>query len=146
MRYGYRGAPVTVEDYKVLPETGPRYQLVKGSLSMAPAPTRYHQDISRNIEFIILTWIKAGAEGAPDLVVEILSPSTRKLDLGPKKDVYARRGVKELWVVDPDTKTVEQFLHGRDVDSPIQIHRETDEFTSEQLPGLTIDCPEVFAA
>ena len=36
----------TVKEYKLLPETGPRYQLIEGDLYIAPAPNRYHQDIS----------------------------------------------------------------------------------------------------
>jgi hypothetical protein len=57
--------PLSVEDYKVLPESGPRYQLIEGDLHMAPAPNRYHQHISRNLEFLILNWINQGnAPGA----------------------------------------------------------------------------------
>ena len=51
---------LTVEGYKVLPETGPRYQLVEGKLRMAPAPNRYHQRIASNIEFLIRGWIEFG--------------------------------------------------------------------------------------
>ena len=40
-------------------------------------------------------------EGAPDFVVEILSPSTRKRDLSAKRDIYERFGVKEYWIIDP---------------------------------------------
>jgi Uma2 family endonuclease len=47
-----------------------------------------------------------GLFGVPDLVVEILSPGTKKYDLGPKKDVYERTGVKEYWAVDPLSKEV----------------------------------------
>jgi Uma2 family endonuclease len=48
---------LTVENYKILPETGPRYQLIEGCLYMAPAPNRYHQDISRNLEKILLDYL-----------------------------------------------------------------------------------------
>lgn len=48
--------------------------------------------------------------GAPDLVVEVLSPSTSKRDRGYKKDVYAQCGVKEYWLVSPTEKSVEQYL------------------------------------
>jgi len=37
--------PLTVEDYRLLPDAGPRYQLIEGDLHLAPAPNRYHQDI-----------------------------------------------------------------------------------------------------
>lgn len=46
---------------------------------------------------------------APDWVCEILSPSTRQLDLGPKRDIYAEHGVGHLWFVDPDARTLEAF-------------------------------------
>lgn len=46
-------------------------------------------------------------DGAPDLVVEVLSPSTTINDRGIKKDVYERSGVKEYWIVDPIAKSIE---------------------------------------
>ena len=46
---------------------------------------------------------------APDWVCEILSPSTRKIDLGPKRDIYAREGVRHLWLVDPEVRSLEAF-------------------------------------
>ena len=50
---------------------------------------------------------------APDWVCEVLSPSTRKLDLGGKRAVYAREGISYLWLVDPDARSLEAFqLYG----------------------------------
>ena len=46
---------------------------------------------------------------APDWVCEILSPSTRKLDLTHKRDIYAREGISYLWFVDPRASTLEAF-------------------------------------
>ncbi len=46
---------------------------------------------------------------APDWVCEVLSPSTRRLDLTDKRDVYARERVAHLWFVDPDARTLEAF-------------------------------------
>jgi len=51
-----------------------------------------------------------GVYGAPDLVVEILSPSTARYDRGQKKDAYEKYGVREYWIVDPANKMVEQYL------------------------------------
>lgn len=51
-----------------------------------------------------------GVHGAPDLVVEVLSPSTAKNDRRHKKEVYERHGVKEYWLADPANRTVEQYL------------------------------------
>jgi Uma2 family endonuclease len=51
-----------------------------------------------------------GVHGAPDLVVEVLSPSTAKNDRGHKKEAYAAAGVKEYWIVSPNDKLLEQYL------------------------------------
>ncbi len=51
-----------------------------------------------------------GVHGAPDLVVEVLSPSTAKNDKGYKKEAYAAAGVKEYWIVSPNDKLLEQYL------------------------------------
>jgi len=42
---------LTVEDYKVLPETGPRYQLIEGDLYMSPAPSHFHQQVTANLRY-----------------------------------------------------------------------------------------------
>ena len=46
---------------------------------------------------------------APDWIGEVLSPSTRRPDKGEKRDLYAREGVRHLWFVDPDARTLEAF-------------------------------------
>lgn len=51
-----------------------------------------------------------GVHGAPDLVAEVLSPSTAKHDKAHKKDVYAQCGVREYWIVSAAEKSVEQYL------------------------------------
>lgn len=51
-----------------------------------------------------------GVHGAPDLVVEVLSPSTAKNDRYHKKEVYQRHGVREYWLVDPANRTIEQYF------------------------------------
>ena len=51
-----------------------------------------------------------GIYGAPDLVVEVLSPSTAKRDKSYKKQVYEQCGVREYWLVSPNEKSVEQYL------------------------------------
>jgi Uma2 family endonuclease len=49
-------------------------------------------------------------EGAPDWVVEVLSPSNWLVDRHTKFDVYARSGVREYWIVDVDARTIEVFV------------------------------------
>jgi Uma2 family endonuclease len=51
-----------------------------------------------------------GIYGAPDLVVEVLSFSTRNYDRGHKKDTYERCGVREYWIVDIESHSVEVYL------------------------------------
>ena len=54
--------PLTVAEYRNLPETGPHYQLIEGDLYMAPAPNRFHQDISRNLEVVLANYCKHSLE------------------------------------------------------------------------------------
>lgn len=51
-----------------------------------------------------------GIHGAPDLVVEVLSPGTSKNDKGYKKDLYEKSGVKEYWIIDPMLRSIEVYL------------------------------------
>jgi Uma2 family endonuclease len=51
-----------------------------------------------------------GLMGAPDLVIEVLSPSTKKYDLFEKKEIYKNYGVTEYFVIDPATKLVKNFI------------------------------------
>ena len=53
---------------------------------------------------------KNGVTGAPDLVIEILSPGTKKYDLTNKKEVYQNYGVKEYFIVEPTNKKVKSFV------------------------------------
>ena len=53
---------------------------------------------------------RSGVYGAPDLVAEVLSPSTAKRDKGYKKDLYEASGIPEYWIVDPISRSVEVHL------------------------------------
>jgi Uma2 family endonuclease len=57
---------------------------------------------------------RRGMEGSPTLAVEILSPSTRTVDRGTKRRLYARYGLPCLWLVDPEARLIEAFLLDRD--------------------------------
>jgi len=86
-----------------------------------------------------------GVEGAPDLVVEILSPSTAKEDQGPKKRVYAATGVTEYWIVDPERNEVAVYFPRNTADTPAATYRKGDLLQSSHFPGLEIPLSEVFA-
>ena len=58
---------------------------------------------------------RTGLKGAPDLVIEILSPSTGQLDYNDKKNIYEKYGVKEYFIVDPETKMVDSFILKNDL-------------------------------
>jgi len=83
-------------------------------------------------------------KGAPDLVIEILSPSSAYFDLVKKKKIYARFGVKECWIVDPEEKTAEIYLVEKDSYKLSQSFTEEDKLTSEMFPGLSINLKELF--
>lgn len=85
-----------------------------------------------------------GAEGAPDLVVEILSPRTAKLDRGVKRDIYARTGVQELWIVDPDRQHVQVFDLAENAEAPAATYTKRQTLKSSVLPKLAIGLAKIF--
>jgi len=175
--------PLTVLDFRELPEGPPYHQLIEGDLYMSPPPNRFHQDIVANLHFMIRSHLEShplgtvyfapsdvelsdlnvyepdlyfvsnerksilteqGASGAPDLVVEVLSPRTAKYDKGVKRDVYARTGVEEMWIVDPELKEVQVFRFAESVGTPVATLRGRQALTTPLLPGLKIPLPKVF--
>ncbi len=85
-----------------------------------------------------------GATGAPDLVVEILSRKTARLDREVKRKIYARTGVAELWLVDPDRKRIEVYNLAESPDRPSDIYSGRRKISSPLLPGLEIPVAKVF--
>ena len=87
---------------------------------------------------------EANIQGAPDLVVEILSPSTGAYDRGYKQVLYGRHGVREYWIVDPDAETVDVLVEGEDGLIPLGSYGNTGELNTPLLEGLTLDLDELF--
>ncbi len=79
---------------------------------------------------------KRGIEGAPDLLVEILSPSNPKHDRVRKRVLYARGGVREYWIVSPEAATIELLVLEGDVYRRHLLAGGDDSVTSTVLPGL----------
>jgi Uma2 family endonuclease len=85
----------------------------------------------------------AGIEGAPDIVIEITSPSSQRMDRIRKSATYATFGVAEYWIVDPDTETI---LVQALVDGRYQPGESREgAVRSVQLPDLFIDPKDLFA-
>ena len=86
----------------------------------------------------------ANVRGAPDLVVEIRSPSTASRDWTIKRDLYEKYGVKEYWVVDPDARRVWVMALGNEGFDEVGSYSAGDVLTSPTLEGLTIDLDDIF--
>lgn len=87
---------------------------------------------------------KHGCKGAPDMVVEILSPSTQRHDRFIKFSLYQRAGVREYWLVDPDSKTVQSFILEDGHYSVKEFGTAGDKMTVNVLEGCIIDLSELF--
>lgn len=175
--------PLTRHDHQSLPDGGPRYELIQGQLVMAPAPNRKHQQISRNLEFLLLRFFsehpigelyhapfnvyfsnidvlqpdilfvsnqrqhiltEQGAEGAPDLVVEILSPRSAINDRNVKRDIYARFGVTEYWIIDPEAETLAVYEFLSDPNQPARTLQRGQPLTSSILRGFQSEMDAIF--
>ncbi len=80
-------------------------------------------------------------KGAPDLIVEILSPSSEDYDRSTKRELYRKRSVQEYWIVDPSEQSVEQLVLRTD---QYLSKIETVEITCEIIPGLSINLRDVW--
>jgi Uma2 family endonuclease len=177
----------TYDEYKSLPESmEKRYELLDGDLVMVPAPTVLHQAVSRNLEFLLIQFVRehqsgrvfyspidvvfgAGKgrevaqpdivfigndqldiiaeqeiQGAPHLVVEILSPGTEERDQGYKKVLYGRYGVQEYWIVDPKAEILKLFrLTTTGLQFQAQFVKDGT-FNSLLLPDLSFPLTEIY--
>ena len=177
----------TYADY-MLWQFDERVELIKGRIfKMSPAPKRIHQDISRELQFKIVSHLRKqpckvydapfdvrlskkkkdkqietvvqpdlcvicdisklddrGCLGAPDLIVEILSLSTRKKDITDKFVLYEENGVKEYWIVDADNQTLLKYVLQNKKYIGEKILDASENVTSTVFPDLTIELSEVF--
>lgn len=169
------------EKYRELPDDGNRYEVLEGQLYVTPAPSSYHQKVSRRIQFLFyeleregrgeiynapvdllipggqpaqpdLVYLtseqlqfvtKRGIEGVPELVVEILSPSTATRDRVMKLHLYRRAGIKRYLIADLQARTIEVLLldgEGYRVEASLGPG---DQFTMEEYP-LTLVLDSIF--
>ena len=172
----------TYEDYLKINDDK-QYELIGGELILVPAPQAAHQEVSINLVYAILDFIrknklgklfhapfdvilsdkdkpqpdivfiskerlniiaKDGVHGAPDLVVEILSPSTGSLDKVEKSKLYYTHGVQEYWIVDPISKAVQVFTRGEKNWNLFESYSTNQTLLSPLLPGLEITLNDIF--
>lgn len=84
-------------------------------------------------------------QGAPALVVEIASPETRKRDQGARRKLFDRAGVREYWIVDPDSSAVRVFRRPAHGSFDPAVNLTSDTLTTSLMPGLEIRLNELFA-
>ena len=96
--------------------------------------------VSNARAYIIQDYIR----GAPDLLVEILSPSTERRDRIVKRELYARHGVPEYWMIDPYAKTITVLLLGANGYYTHAVFGAGDTLTSPTLPGFALDVSLIF--
>ncbi len=173
--------PITFEEYRALPDDGPRFELIYGELFMAAAPKTIHQRVAFRLAILLqdhvesnglgevfiapfdvrfsnysavqpdIVFVSTANEhrigedyliGSPDLVVEVLSPSNRAIDLVRKRVLYGDHGVPEYWIVDPIAASIRICL----LDGERYAERvfDQDGITSSTFPRLKIDFAALF--
>lgn len=98
--------------------------------------------ISRAREHILTD---ENVRGAPDLVIEILSPSTADRDLGYKHDLYGRHGVLEYWIVDPIAETIAVHRQGDGRLEAAETLGRGETLRTALLDGLELELDDIFA-
>ena len=87
---------------------------------------------------------KENIQGAPDLIVEVLSLATAGRDRTYKRTLYARHGVTEYWIVAPEEGSIEVMKLGEAGFETVDIYRRRNTLTSPLLKGLQLDVGTVF--
>ena len=180
----------TYEDYLLLPDDGQRYEVIRGTLYVSPAPSFEHQftvvRLSRHLDVyageneagvagVVLVapfdvrlpqriadpvqpdvlFFRKGNEpragdksfsGVPDLVVEVLSPKTRRVDETIKLAAYRDAGVPEVWFADPRRRTL--LVHRLDKSTRIYVEEARygigETVRSVSFPGLRFAIDAIF--
>jgi Uma2 family endonuclease len=150
----------------VTPSPIPRHQIVSGNIAYAllehvrerdlglvlyaPADVRLTPDNVLIPDILFVTRDRLhiigpqAIDAPPDLVVEILSPGTRQRDLSTKRALYARFGVQEYWIVDPEARNVTVLGLTGDNYVPIPL-AEGGTIVSRVQPGVRLTLEAVFA-
>jgi Uma2 family endonuclease len=172
---------MTLTEFRDLPESLERHELIDGELIVSPTPRYPHQNATFNAAKLVerlapdgttviapmdvyligeevvqpdVFWVSAGSTrcklgedgywyGAPDLVVEVLSPSTAGRDRGVKFELYERAGVREYWLLDPEAEFLEAYTLAEDTFKRLGVYGMEKPFESPLL-GQKIEIGGIF--
>ncbi|MDR3305048.1 MAG: Uma2 family endonuclease [Clostridiales Family XIII bacterium] len=87
-----------------------------------------------------------GIRGAPDLVVEVISPSSEAYDSGVKLDRYLKAGVRECWIVNPADHIIRVYTKNSNGEEAMKAYGRDDTVQAEIFPGLSVSFKTVFDA
>ena len=87
---------------------------------------------------------KRGCIGAPDIVIEIISPGNNKTELKNKYEVYQESGVQEYWIISPQDKTFLKYTLNQGVYIASRLMSAEEEVTTPILPGFVLNLEQVF--
>ena len=121
-----------------------------GTIRFAPLPVRLWPGKIREPDILFVSHEHAdriGEQfyGPPDLVVEAISPGTRRVDRGEKFLEYARAGISEYWLVDPEARSIEVFVLQDGVYTLLVKAGPGEKARSQLLDGLQVGADKVFA-
>ena len=171
---------LTYANYVTIPDDGRRHEIIDGSHFVNPAPSTYHQTVSKRLQFCLYSQIElpglgvlfnapvdvqlsehdivqpdlvvilserqgivtaAKVNGAPDLVVEIVSPSSLNNDRTLKRRLYEASGVTEYWIVDPFEHKLDQLVLQ---DGQYRLQPATDEVRPTIVNDVVIRLQDVW--
>ena len=121
-----------------------------GEVFDAPTDVYFNEEETYQPDILFVPWDrekiieKGRINGAPDLVVEVLSPTTAKADLTSKFEIYERYGVKEYWIIDPEDNSVKVYLHSEGRLALIQAVCGHGLVKSQVLAGFTVEADYLF--
>ncbi|MGA3074710.1 MAG: Uma2 family endonuclease [Bryobacteraceae bacterium] len=139
---------ITGAQFDAMPyEEGRRWELVNGELISVSSPTPRHQDIVFEILLAVRRYLqhrlnpdKVPIPGAPDIAIEVISPSERASESHDKVLAYLRNGTTEVWQVYPKSRTVQihrgEASRSLEWSQPIETHL---------LPGFALHLASLFA-
>ena len=182
---------LTFEEWRNLPETNQRYEIVDGVMIMPPAPTYFHQQVQSRIFLRLANFVESNGLGevlpapfdlliqreplrtrqpdilylnpqqvpgetwdevigihylevAPDLVIEVLSPSNTRRDIESRLRDYQQLGSRECWLFSQRARTAEILdLTGPEPRS-VALFNVDETFRSDLLPGFSLNLQEIF--